>query len=300
MMRVGHIGNKLLLGVFMVALGVFLFSGKVSADLIWEPMDSFYEENRNACEYVNRAFTTNGPDNMVIVYESPVSDKQIKKLDNGVKLYVSHVYTSPDGVAWGVYEEEGVTGWFPMDYMNVVYDGISFEEDFGEQIIAEEGQVDAAYKDGEIYYWSYPGCIEGNTMKMMGDQMPGYTKVYVDEQGRKWGFMGYYYGLKRKWICLDAPTADYGTLFPEGAAVQEMIAEEKASAEVEKSADSEEVADKETTVKAAETERIVPEDSGDSSMGIAAVLVAAVVAVTAGLLKKLKTGTQGTGAEKEE
>lgn len=66
--------------------------------------------------------------------------------------------------------------------------------------------------------------------------MPTYREVYVDEAGRSWGKIGYYYGWRNCWICLDAPTADYAELYPVGNAVQEKLAEEQADVVIKEDA----------------------------------------------------------------
>ena len=65
----------------------------VKADVIWEPMDDFYEEHREECRYVNRNFTANGPDGEVIVYKSPENPTVVDTWENGFSAYISFVYT---------------------------------------------------------------------------------------------------------------------------------------------------------------------------------------------------------------
>lgn len=191
----------------------------VQADLIWEPRDSFYEEHSSECEYVSRTFTANGPDGEVIVYESPVSDRVIARWENGFTAYISFTYEDRNGTVWGVYEElsDSRTGWMPMEYMDVVYDSISFAEEYQADFVAQEGTLDDQYQEKSIYLWEYPGSKEGYSMMTESSYMPEYHRTYVDSQGHTWGNVGYYFGYKNGWICLDQPDAEFDTLYPDGA-----------------------------------------------------------------------------------
>lgn len=190
----------------------------VRADVIWEPEDSFYEEFSSKCEYVGRTFTANGPDGEVILYESPVSGKVIARWDNGFQAYISFTYQDKNGTVWGIYEEGNgsQTGWMPMEYMDVVYDSISFEEEYMADITEQTGALDEQYLGKNICYWPYPGASEGYDINV-NSYVPEYHRIYVDSQGHTWGNVGYYFGRKNVWICLDQPEAEFDTLYPGGS-----------------------------------------------------------------------------------
>lgn len=186
------------------------------ADVIWEPQDSFYEEFSSECEYVGRTFTANGPDGEVILYQSPVSAREVARWENGFKAYISFTYEDENGVVWGVYEEHGSkTGWMPMEYMDVVYDAISFAEEYEADITAETGALDEQYVHESVWFWRYPGATEGYETTVES-YVPEYDGTYVDSHGHSWGNVGYYFGHKNFWICLDQPDADFETLYPGG------------------------------------------------------------------------------------
>lgn len=190
----------------------------VRADVIWEPKDSFYEKFSSECEYIGRTFTANGPDSEVILYESPVSGRVIARWENGFKAYISFSYKDSDGIVWGIYEDHSnsQTGWMPMEYMDVVYDSISFWEEYQTDITAQKGALDERYLGENIYFWKYPGASEGYSIKV-ADYTPTYGGTYVDSQGHTWGNVGYYFGRKNVWICLDQPGAEFDTLYPGGS-----------------------------------------------------------------------------------
>lgn len=190
----------------------------VRADVIYEPMDSFYEMHRNDCVYVGRSYTANGPNGTVTVYESPESDEVEAVLQNGETVYISYTY-SADGVNWGCCDEWNaqITGWVPMDYLELIYDGISFSEEYGDQFVDVNGTLGGAYQGKTIYLWQYPGSKEYGTFDWSGggDYSLNYSEEYTDAEGNRWGWCAYFMGYKGYWINLDDPTANYETLFPE-------------------------------------------------------------------------------------
>lgn len=188
----------------------------VRADMLIEPKDSFYEEHSEECSYMGRSFTANGPDGRVIVYKSPKLPEVVDTWENGRAVYIQFTYKDKDGIEWGVYDDfEGTTGWMPMDYMELIYDSISFQEDYNDEIIGETGSLDEKYLDEEIRFWRYPGSEKYDSINA-DSYVPEYRWVYVDETGKRWGLVGYYFGIKNVWVCIDAPTADYGELYPDG------------------------------------------------------------------------------------
>lgn len=261
------------LGTFICFLFCVL---PVRADVIWEPEDAFYEKHSSMCTYVNRCFTANGPEGTVTLYKSPESPKVIDTWENGYAVYISYTYMDSDGILWGIYEgrESKQTGWVPMDYMKVVYDHISFREDYGSEIVDESGDLEEQYREGRVCFWDYPGSKEYYAMNLADwPDLPGYTGVYTDEKGYRWGFVGYYYGRRNFWICLDQPVADYEQLYPDGGP---QIGAQAEAADAEYQSPEEQG-----------TERIVPkQDKG--TVFLVTGLVALVVIVTAVLLVVLR------------
>lgn len=251
------------LGVFCV---FFICVLPVRADVIWEPRDSFYEGHVSACKYVGRTYTANGPDGKVILYESPVSARKVATWENGYKVYIGFSYEDEKGTLWGVWEDGDKSGWMPMEYMDVVYDNISFAQEYAAEIREQDGTLDERYLDKEIFFWSYPASPGRSSMKIT-DNLPEYHRTYTDSQGHIWGNVGYYYGHKNFWMCLDMPDAEPDALYPDTAP------EIGASQPEEKDFDG---------------ERIAPEGGQSNKVALVAGLVLAVVLLTAGMLLVLK------------
>lgn len=256
----------------LVMIACMAASLSARADVIWEPQDSFYEKHASECDYVNRLFEANGPDGKVILYQSPEMPIEKGSWENGYRAYISFVYTDSEGVEWGIYDNGAkLSGWVPMAYMEVVYDSISFKEEHSTEIVKQQGELDGKYQGEEIYLWKYPGSEEGQAFQVE-DYPPSYQSVYVDAEGRSWGCIGYYFGIKDKWICLDQPAADFDELYPEG---------------IEKPGESRNVSSERERPEKEETERIVPKMGGRTVI-IAVIMVTAVVLATAVLLVILK------------
>lgn len=197
-------------------VGCFLFCGLcVRADVIWEPEDSFYKKHSEECVYVNRLYTANGPDGEVILYKSPEMPIAVLTWENGFRACIQYTYQDADGIVWGIFDDYGGNiGWMPMEYMELVYDSISFREEHAAEIRKEQGSLDKEYIGESVLLWKYPGSEEYVTMQLESE--PAYQHVYVDGNGNSWCHVGYYYGHRDKWICLDDPTADYAQLYPDG------------------------------------------------------------------------------------
>lgn len=281
---------------------VFLFAStlQVNADVIWEPEhDTFYAEYASKCEYLNRKYITNGPDNQVIVYESPESTEQVTAWGNGKEVYLSFAYTDDAGVVWGIYDngDEAESGWVRLDQMEVIYDYISFEEDHAEAIVEETGNLPIEGEQ-EVMFWKYPGAMESTTVTLGTDSVPQYSQTYVDEEGRKWGYIGYFRGMKNYWVCLDAMSASFDDLYPHfwDDAVTSTIerlepeAESEQAATVEQSAESQAVNDTPATTTSSEQE-------AEGNVPFVVTIIAAVVVVTGGLLVGVKKSFQAKNKE---
>lgn len=279
--------------IWAVVLCWMLCVMPAKADAIWEPNDNFYHDHYEDCEYVNRNFTANGPDGEVIVYKSPENPKVVDTWKNGFKAYISFVYTDEEGNEWGIYEnfETDVKGWVPMAYMKVVYDGISFTEEYGESFVEDGGAFPAEYAGQTVYCFTYPGAKSSFEMKMpeVEEEMPEYARTFTDEQGLVWGHIGYFRGVRDRWVCISDATATFEELYPDGGPVRgEEVAQETL---VSEEADKEDISDDNNNDREEsadeDNERIEPErDKG--LIGLVIALVVAVTGATGGALAWLK------------
>ncbi len=262
-----------LVGCFLMLVlltGSFL-PRMVSADMIYEPIgNSFYEKHSEECTYVSRSYVADGPNGTVTVYQSPESARKVAVLENGEQVYVSFTYLDGSGILWGCCDQfdTEVQGWVSMDYLTVIYDEISFREEYSNQIEQVEGSLEGMKIEGVVYFWQYPGSGEFWPMELNTEYAPEFQYVYTDENGVKWGRCAYYLGMKGYWINLNDPTADFETLYPDGIQPTESV-------------------DHTTEEGHDEVAEIVPKENLTPKI-LAVLAVLAVVAITVVMLRKLK------------
>lgn len=194
----------------------------VRADVIYEPEDSFYWEHRGECQREDRAYTANGPDTTTVAYVNPESAAVAGRVPKGEQVWIYYTYEDENGIDWGFCDHytDGWTGWIPMDYLVLVYDYICFQEEFGSRITEQSGTIGESGEE-RVYFWLYPGSeAHSAAMFVEAEYLPEYQQTFVDDAGRTWGYVTYYMGIRNVWVCLDAPTADYQTLYAEHAPQQ--------------------------------------------------------------------------------
>lgn len=208
---------KQLIALLVALVLVVSVCPAVRADVLYLPMDEFWEAHQEECTRLERSYRAL---TSVTVYESPESDKEVTLLEPGEQVFVSFTYEDARGYLWGYYEdfENRIDGWLPLAYMELVYDYISFNEEFGEEFLTLDKvrQLPEEYRKDVVMFWEYPGSESAFAFDMgqwAGDYFPEYDTIYKDPQGRRWGYVGYYMGNRHFWICLDHPTADYETLY---------------------------------------------------------------------------------------
>lgn len=250
----------------LAVLALFSLALPASADVIWEPEDSFYRRHEDECTYVNRTYELAGYGGTVTVFTAPGGMSKLT-LDNGLRVGIQFTWEGK-GTAWGYlvrWDEDWhnrTEGWVPMDDVTLVYDSKEFFKDHAGEIV-ETDPVPVEFHEAVIY--SYPNgpamyTLEEDTDYMSFNEV--FTQVYTDEAGLRWGYVGYYMGARERWVCLDDPMnegLDTGVV-----PVAPSAAQLRGSATV---------------------------TAGPSALLIAAVLVAGVAAVTVFLL--LKRGRNG-------
>ena len=207
-------------------------SAAVSADVIIEPSDSFYNSHSSEIEgnggkYTRRFELTAETK----VYNDP-NGKAVGKLSAGISPYIAYYYTDKSGVKWGGYFDysgDDELLWIPVDGLDYVYDNYSFEEEHKDEITDGRADEYASYKtDKTIYLWAYPGSTESIPMETHPDEFMTYvSKIYTDTTGGKWGYISYIWG-ESGWIYLDDPTdsAHFGEDVSAGAMMTESVYEE--------------------------------------------------------------------------
>lgn len=186
----------------------------VRADILWEPRDnSFYEQHRDDCEYVGRVFYANGEEGFITLWDAPGGKTVISQFENGEKLRIYYTYQN-----WGLvnlWPEKDLSGWVPLEDLKLIYDHISFSQDYAGQIQAYQGEF-ADYREDltRVNFYEYPGApevkLESTAWKEMQSLLTeeAISQIFVDEEDRIWGYVDYLYGRVEGWFCLDDPAGE--------------------------------------------------------------------------------------------
>lgn len=189
---------------------VFTLTVPAFADVIWEPNDAFYTSHRSECTYVDRVYELAGYDGSVTVWSAP-GGMALQEVDNGERGVVQFRW-SGDGVEWGyIYGLDGKpgAGWVPMDDLALVYDSRQFMEDHEAELIYDT-PVPVDFHSAVLY--DYPGGPAGRMLDEHADYMTfteTFYPTYIDENGLRWGYVGYYMGHVESWVCLDDPVNEH-------------------------------------------------------------------------------------------
>ena len=184
------------------------------ADVLWEPENDFYKKHADQCDYIGRQFYANGDEGFITLWDAPEGTRVVQQFRNGYTLWLYYQYEDwVCAVVWG--DEGEIVGWAPMEDFVLKYDYLSFAEEYADEIQPYDGQF--ADYDGdaeEIVFYEYPGAPVSKDVRkaawgldeLIGRGEDSYIQsIFVDEDGRTWGYVGYLYGRINGWFCLDEP-----------------------------------------------------------------------------------------------
>lgn len=203
--------KRRLLSLLLALMAALALIVPASADLIWEPEDNFYQKHKNECTYVGRRYELAGYDGAVSVWSAP-GGRVTETVPNGKRGTVQFRW-SGGGVDWGYISgysgawDHG--GWVPMDDLSPVYDSAQFMKDHEVEITSFD-PVPVEFHSAVLY--NYPGGPAGRVLEEDAGYMPFsevFTTVYTDENGLRWGYVGYYMGRENSWVCLDDPMNEH-------------------------------------------------------------------------------------------
>ena len=198
------------LALLLAAVLALALAAPAYADVIWEPDNRFYETHADDCTLLQRSFYVNGGDGYVNLYTAPEGSSISGQISNGERVYAYWQYED-----WGFVETEWGDGWVSLDELSLIYDYISFEEEYGDAFAPYDEEtwrpVIEAWQGDTLVLWPYPGAEQASSVwQDAGDAMAelaeyGFSHTFTDEEGLTWGFCAYLYGRRNFWVCLDAP-----------------------------------------------------------------------------------------------
>jgi hypothetical protein len=172
------------------------------ADLVVEPKNDFYIQNRDKIIHLNRRFVANGESGSVPIKIAPEAKSDIDSLQNGKEAYMiySCLY---DGDFWGYID---LSGWVKLDQMLVLYDYVSFEEEHFDELYKYSGDYAKIKEARAAIAWPWPDADEPiYTIENLDTNSFHVSYAYMDKDGREWGFVTYLYGNRNFWVCLSEP-----------------------------------------------------------------------------------------------
>jgi len=204
--------------LLVLAVVILLPYATALADVLVEPDDSFYRKNSNRMRVVNRSFYANGESGYITLVREPNSSREVLSLENGKHIYIMFSYDD-NGTVWGVAEinisetetRRYVTGWVQMSQLHPVYNSGMFYNENRDNFIDRQFNLSMIDPDGEVLLWTWPGSGKTNgTLNIDNfsreiDEEAGNT-MYIDKDGREWGYITYFYGYRDVWICLTDPS----------------------------------------------------------------------------------------------
>lgn len=202
----------LLLAILLLMTTVLAISITACADNTFEPgnpENDFFAREREHILYLGRFFLANGADGYASAKDAPDSKNEIARLENGNHYYVQNSCLY-DGEFWGmipiVEEDLYAIYWVRLDEFLVIYDYISFEEEHINELYPYTGSKEEIKEAGAIVAWSRPGAEKPlYTIEEINTNSFAIEHVYMDTNGREWGFIRYMPNRGNIWVCLSDP-----------------------------------------------------------------------------------------------
>lgn len=270
----------------LMALLLLASSGmKARADVIFEPYDDdFYTSHQEECKttYYWSSFRFKEDTS---VFVSPEDHALNGTVQAGEVFSSNTSWKDEEGETW--YYVEGTirsysdyernvfttrtikTSWIPADACEQLYDATLFEKDH--QQYFKNGTKPEITEPVTATFFSYPNGPVLETRELSGSSEGmelTCSSTYIDEYGRKWGYVGYFYGAVNGWIFLDDLSADYDAVhagLPEKETETTESASEQAS-ESQSAAESTEENTASTVAETTETEKETkPEKASESA-----------------------------------
>lgn len=199
--------------IFMALSLLFMIPTAAYGDIVVEPDNDFYWQHADECKSVNRAFFLDAQDGSTIaVLEEPGTGTELAQMPNETGIWISSSYEL-NGELWGntwIQNYQSPTGkdfygWVSMSDLTLIYDEISFREEFGSTFYSEGKDLDKLEQVSSMIYWEWPGS--GYSYPAIDKEITmknGFIDFYMDDKGREWGYFrntDYWSG----WVCISDP-----------------------------------------------------------------------------------------------
>ena len=220
--------KKIILGViaYLIMLCcIHAGEGKVKADVIWRPVERFYDEHYDELERVVDYWITNSKNGYVTLYKNPESKRIVTYIENGTELLIRFIYTDSNGKQWGIvgkidgtFEELKDTGWIEFDECVRPYNNLEFRKDHKLDIIEKKINFNPTKCSKSVIIWDFPYCGEINIKidptsseadKMYRNFQNVEYEFYTADDGAEWVYyMGFEDYHNNGWICITDPYSE--------------------------------------------------------------------------------------------
>lgn len=198
--------NKLFLCILLCL--VLCFS--VFADVLPWPDNDFLHVHEADIDYTTERYVTYSPFGSVAFYEKPNGKEIVFEAENYEIIYPCYKYEAPDGL-WLLVETRingnWTSGWCDFGELLALYNSDVFFEEYADRIGGATAWS-AEYAEELLISYAYP-CSgiprEEMILDPHSESLPEFQSSFVDADGRTWGYVNYYRGMRNAWVCLSDP-----------------------------------------------------------------------------------------------
>lgn len=197
--------------LFAFLLTLMMLTLPAAADVAYEPpITEFYEQIQSDTTRIERTFLANGEKGYVSLKTSPSDKTILENYTNGTHFWVYCSYEY-NGTLWGYIPELAETpGWIEMSQISPLYIGEDFLNEHRSEVKSSTTGGEALPEGTEyFYYFRYPGSTNvSRKIPYNENENHGLSCActWKDDQNRSWGYLAYYQGLRKVWVCLEDPT----------------------------------------------------------------------------------------------
>lgn len=195
-----------ILAALLAALMLAALALPALADVIIEPENNdFYNKHADDCVHDSGAYYVPKSEDGIKVFNEP-NGKETASYPYGERFYSVWYYTDTEGNNWRCCTRyEGDTDssfWFREAETLRVYD----YSDFTSEHQAEFFDDAEEYRDiSKVAFYEFPNGPFKYTEEFGNQEGIHFGECWKDKNGKTWGFLGYLYGRRNAWICLDDP-----------------------------------------------------------------------------------------------
>lgn len=159
------------------------------------------------------SYKVNAPEGYATAWRTPEEERPYGNIPNGTVLKVEAVYEGWSAVAYVTPEGQQARYWLASHCLTPHYTSDGFIAEHTDELsdaLALRRSMKYYVTKGTVYLYTYPGSgvisAELDGVGLGFDLGPVFEYVYIDAEGRSWGYLTYYCDWKYDaWICITDP-----------------------------------------------------------------------------------------------